>query len=234
MVKWLRSIFNSTGSADDEQLPNVELGDAFSKRRDPEHLPPRNRLERTGDHLRMIPAVFRSEHCLYGLRVALATMSLAVAAFIRQTQTYFGDERVIWALFVIALTMSPTAGASVFALIGRILGTVYAMLVCFAIWFMPDEKTPGIIVFMWFFLSLTSYVFVCKPQFMTYGTVSTIAILVIAGYQLEARKYRSELGGGPPYYPILQFGPRRLLNATIGAATAFSGLYFLSPSQSMV
>lgn len=237
--KWLASIFKTTGlSQDDAQtnpdmhgnLPTVDLGKAYSQKRDPEHLPPSNWAERAGNHLRSVPRFLRSHASQFGLRVALATISIGVTAFIEQTQLWFANERVHWALFVVALSMSPTSGASAFALIGRVLGTAAAMLVCFAIWYIPNQHTAGIIVFMWLAISAASYLFIVTPRYFSYGTVSVIAILVITGYQLEARKYHpQDARGAVTYWPILQFGPRRLLNAMAGAATGFFWTIFPFP-----
>jgi hypothetical protein len=56
----------------------VQLGASFEARKDPEHLPPTNALERFGDRLRGVADFFRSSHAVFGLRTALATVSCAI------------------------------------------------------------------------------------------------------------------------------------------------------------
>lgn len=58
----------------------VYLGMEFEKRKDPEHLPPRNAFEKMGNHLRAIPRFFRHPASVFGFRVACATMSIAIVS----------------------------------------------------------------------------------------------------------------------------------------------------------
>ncbi|KAJ5020443.1 mfs transporter [Bipolaris maydis] len=85
--KWLKSIFQSQDANSDDETTvagfdrnktTVYMGEAFKKKKDPEHLPPANAWERFGD---------RPESS-FGFRAACATMSLAIIAFLRPTQRF--------------------------------------------------------------------------------------------------------------------------------------------------
>jgi hypothetical protein len=70
--------------------------DFLKKRKDPEHLPPRNAGEKIGNAIRTIPQFFRSDESAFGLRVVAATMTLGIVCYLRETQTFFLDNRLLW------------------------------------------------------------------------------------------------------------------------------------------
>ena len=113
---------------------NIYLGGSFKARKNPEHLPPSGLFENSTDLLRQIPALFRSEEANFGFRAAVAVMSIAVLNFIHQTQHFYQDQRVMWALLMIAISMGPQTGQGIFGFLARVLGTVVAMVGSIAIW----------------------------------------------------------------------------------------------------
>jgi len=96
------------------------------RRRDPEHLPPRNLHEKVGSVLRQFYYFIGSEDSSLGLWAACATMTIAILAFLKNTHIFFINQRVVWASVSIAVSMSPTSGFSVFGLFGRVAGSVLA------------------------------------------------------------------------------------------------------------
>ena len=130
MMKW---IFCALGQEDTsaEHTPdtteatnlNVELGEAFRQAKDPEHLPPANAWQRFGNAVRRISAVLGSQESSFGFRVACATMSIGIVAYLEATQTFFIEQRLLWAMIMVSIGMTITAGAGVFGFIGRIAGT---------------------------------------------------------------------------------------------------------------
>ena len=102
---------------------NIEVGDAFKEARDPEHLPPTNLWQRFGDGVRGISRILESQESTFGFRVACATLSIGIVAFLRETQAFFVQQRLVWAMIMVAIGMTVTAGAGVFGFIGRIVGT---------------------------------------------------------------------------------------------------------------
>jgi Flp pilus assembly protein protease CpaA len=55
-------------------------------------------------------------------------MSIAIIAFLKNTQTFFVEQRLVWAMIMVAISMTPTAGQSVFQFMLRIGGTAIAMV----------------------------------------------------------------------------------------------------------
>jgi hypothetical protein len=130
----------------------VRLGSAFYYRKNPDHLPPRNFAESAGDKIRWMGSLFNTKHAAFGVRGACAIMTTGIISFLRQSQDFYFQERFLWSQFAVLLSMSRTAGASTFALLLRFFGTVASMIASYIFWYVVDEKTPGILVFLWLWL----------------------------------------------------------------------------------
>lgn len=137
--------------------PNVELGSAFYHPRDPDHLPPATLIQAVGDQIRRVNSVFRTNHAAYGLRGVCAVMTICIIAFLRDSQDFYFRQRFLWALFAILLSMGRTAGSSTFLLLCRMLGTLASMVASYIIWYIVDEKTPGILVFAWLWFAVIGF-----------------------------------------------------------------------------
>ncbi|KAL1637039.1 hypothetical protein SLS58_009479 [Diplodia intermedia] len=209
----------------------VNMGEAYRRRKDPEHLPPDNFIERLGDRVRRIPRFLRSSESAFGFRVACATMSIAIINFLHATQVFFVRQRLLWAMIMVAISMVPTAGQSIFSFILRIIGTVAAMCASFVIWYIVDEHTPGIIVFYWLFASCGFYIVLKKPRFVIVGMISVVTLTMIIGYELSVKKIGPAVASsnGQPYYEIYKLGPYRLATVTGGLAVAFIWTFFPYP-----
>lgn len=240
LKKWLLSIFREPDVPNDEDhtaadiggnSKSVHLGSAYSQRMDPEHLPPSNVLEKLGNYLRLIPGMLRSPESAFGFRVACATVSLGIASFIHQTQHWFVQQRGLWALIMVSISMNPTAGSSIFSFLLRVVGTTLAMLASWCIWYIPDQHTAGVLVFLWLFVSIGLYIPLKKPQFVIVGMISCVTMTMIIGYQLEVRKVgiSKATSNGQPYYPIYEFAPYRLATVLVGLTAAFIWLIFPYP-----
>jgi hypothetical protein len=238
--KWVHSVFeDQDGNNDDEAAMRgpendetvVFLGEAHKKKKDPEHLPPENAWERFGDFIRGIAAFFRSSHASFGFRVACATMSIAIVGFLHDSQKFFVDQRLVWSLIMVSISMSPTAGQSVWAFFLRALGTVLAMIVSWLTWYIPGQHTAGIIVFLWLFLSMVFYIPLKRPDYMVIGMISTITITLITGYELQVRKLgvAAAESTGQPAYPVYLLGPYRLATVVGGLTVAFIWTFFPYP-----
>lgn len=115
--KWIRdSMSRSQDSYTDQQTgmngegnrtANIYLGDAYNKNRDPEHLPPTTAWEKIGDQLRRIPQALRSPSSMFGLRVALATMCIAIIGYLEDSQQFYTRQRIFWSGIMFAPTHFP-------------------------------------------------------------------------------------------------------------------------------
>ena len=239
LVKWAFSIFKNEDQSMEEQglgdihasATIVSMGSAYSAKKDPEHLPPTNGIEKIGNGIRKIPAFLRSPESAFGLRVAFATMSIGVLAFLHQTQAFFTANRLLWALIMVAISMTPTSGQSIFSFALRILGTIVAMILSFIVYYVPDGHSAGIIVFLWLFASCGFYIVIKFPPFTIIGVLSIVTMVLIIGYELGVRKLgvKEATTNGQKYLPIYELAPYRLATVVGGLAVAFIWTIFPYP-----
>ncbi|KAJ6184858.1 hypothetical protein N7519_006159 [Penicillium mononematosum] len=235
--KWAKSFMTAQDHEDDNmgdihtQNNILQLGEAYKLRKDPEHLPPTTRFEKIGDRIRVIPGFLRSLESSYGFRVACATMTIAIVAFLRDTQTFFTAQRLVWGMIMVNLSMSPTSGQSIFSFVLRILGTFLAMVASLLIWYIPGTKTPGIIVFLFIFVSIAFYIPIKMFRFRAVGIISIITTSMIIGYELQVRRVGEAVAtsNGQPFYPIYLLAPYRLAVVAGGIAVAFIWTFFPYP-----
>ncbi|KAJ5664374.1 hypothetical protein N7507_005105 [Penicillium longicatenatum] len=237
LLKWAKTFLSDPDHEDDHlgdihtQSSSLELGEAYRRRKDPEHLPPSNAFQKVGDKLRVLPRFLRSFESSYGFRVACATMTIAVISFLHPTQHFFTKQRLVWAMIMVNLSMSPTSGQSIFSFVLRIIGTTIAMVVSLLIWYIPDQKTPGIIVFLFIFVSIGFYIPIKLFRFRVVGLISVVTTTMIIGYELSVRKVGKEVAtsNGQAYYPIYELAPYRLAAVSGGIFVAFIWTFFPYP-----
>ena len=132
LYKWVGATFGREDMAkqseyltdmEDSAMQTLYMGAAFGKRIDPEHLPPRNIGEKIGDKIRKIPDFFRSPSSSFAFRVTCASMSIAIINYLHDTQTFFQEQRLLWSMIMIAISMSRLAGQSTFNFALRVIGT---------------------------------------------------------------------------------------------------------------
>lgn len=238
--KWLASIFSTQDSNSDDETTNVGLnragvtihmGDAYRKRKDPDHLPPTNAWQRFGESLRKVAGFLRSSESAFGFRVACATMSIAIVAYLGDTQLWFTRQRVVWAMLMVALGMTPTSGLAMFNFVWRIFGTLVAMLAAWLVWYIPNENTAGILVVLYIFISAGHWVPLKRIDLIIPGLISMVTCVMIIGYELQVRKIGEQVAtsNGQPYYKIIVLGPYRLATVTAGIGVAFFWTYFPYP-----
>lgn len=240
LKKWIASTFKVEDATHDDSATIADidgsntiiaLGSAYQSRKDPEHLPPQNAWQRVGDFIRVLPRFLRSPESAFGFRVACATMSIAIVAYLRDTAKFFVEQRLVWAMIMVAISMNPTAGQSAFSFLLRIVGTTIAMILAFLVWYIPDGKTAGVLVFLWVFVTIGFYVPLKQPRFLIVGLISVVTSTLIVGYELEVRKIgkAAASSNGQPFYPIYLLAPYRLATVVGGLAVAFIWTFFPFP-----
>lgn len=233
LYKWFRSVFGQediseedsfTADLDSGGSEAMYLGVQFANKRDPEHLPPRNAFENLGEKVRLIPKFLRSESSAFALRVVAATMTLGIVCYLEQTQAWFLRNRLLWAMIMIAMSMNRTSGQSLFNFVMRVFGTAVAMVAAYIIWYIVDGKTPGVIIFLWLWITCAFYVVLKMPKFIIVGILSLVTAVLIIGYELQVGKIgvTAATANGQPAYPTYELAPYRL--ATV-AGGLFVALY---------
>jgi len=209
----------------------VYLGSAYQQSRDPEHLPAETTFQRFGDRLRKIPHAFRSRESVFGFRVAIATMCLAIIGLMRGPRDFYMVHRLFWAQTIVSISMSPSAAQSLFGFALRILGTIIAMCSAMIIWYIVKGNFAGVIVFYWFFLLWGFFVILKFPKFSPVGMIYSITNTLIIGYELQAQiagRAKTE-ASGQPFYATNILGPYRLATVCGGLLVAWFWTVFPFP-----
>ena len=128
--KWFMGLFKQEDSGTEHSPDSAEAGStgvhagkSYEAAKDPEHLPPTNAWQRFSTGLRSIGEFLGSPESGFGFRAACATMSIGIIVFLRDTQTFFLDQRLVWAMIMVSIGMTMTAGSGIFGFLGRIAGT---------------------------------------------------------------------------------------------------------------
>ncbi|OHW97327.1 MFS transporter protein [Colletotrichum incanum] len=238
LKKWFKGIC-STEDASPEQTPDIAemganvvyAGDGYNKKKDPEHLPAHTAWQHFGNYVRRFSGFVGSGESLFGFRVAIATMTIGIIAFLQSTQTFFNEQRLVWAMIMIAIGMTITAGQSIFGFVCRVGGTCVAVVFSYIIWYIVVERTAGVIVFLWLFIFVEQYFVLKYPRFMPVWLITIITQVLIIGYELQVQKIGEAAAAatGQPYYPTYLLAPYRLACVAAGCAVAFIWTIFPAP-----
>lgn len=237
IYKWIKSTVGRedlsqedayTRNMDPVGSSSVYLGQAFMKRSDPEHLPPRNSAEKIGNFVARVPQFLRSDASLFGVRVVAAVFTIGVICYLSDSQEFFLQQRLLWAMIMVAISMSTTAGQSLWNFCLRIAGTVVAMIAAYIIWYIVDGKTPGVIVFLWLWIFLAYYFVLKFPKLAIVAILGLVTAILIIGYELQVKVIGVEVAtsNGQPAYPTYELAPYRLATVVGGI---FVALYVLQP-----
>ncbi|KAK7424058.1 hypothetical protein QQX98_000668 [Neonectria punicea] len=195
------------------------------------HLKPANFLERSSKWFRFISHLIGSDLSMFGLRVAAASLSIGIVAFLHQTHDFFIHQRGVWATIVVVIGMSPTSGQSFFGFFARIMATVVSVALSLIAWYIVVGKTPGVIIFLYLANVVEFYTYVKKPQLFGPSIIAIVTLNIIIAYELQVKKLGIEVAesNGQPYYPIYQFGPYKLAAVAVGCAVSFFWTIFPYP-----
>jgi len=130
LKKWLFNLWKDEDGGTEHTPDLTESGGAgiysgqsFEPAKDPEHLPPTNLWQRSGNWFRSVGGILGSVESAFGFRVACATLSIGIVAYLGNTRTFFLEQRLVWAMIMVSIGMTITAGSGVFGFLGRIAGT---------------------------------------------------------------------------------------------------------------
>ncbi|KAJ5216746.1 uncharacterized protein N7469_011611 [Penicillium citrinum] len=235
--QWLSLSHSRSGQTSSESRQsslnpaNIHHTDLQTRYPDPEHLPPANIWEKGSAVLRKIAHALKSDQSTFGFRVAAASFSVGILAYLHQTQDFFIRQRCIWAMIVIVIGMNPTSGQTMFGFVARILATVVSLVLSLIVWYIVDGKTAGVIVFLYLANVFEYYFYVKVPQYFGASVISIVTLNVIIGYELQVRQLgiQQAESNGQPYYPIYLFGPYKLAAVAAGCAISFFWVIFPYP-----
>jgi hypothetical protein len=209
----------------------ASLGESTLFQRDSDQFPAESVLQNIGEKLRAFPRWLRSRESAFGFRVACATMTVAIVAFLQDTQEFFIRQRLIWAIIVINLSMSPTVGQSLSNFVLRVVGTAAAVALTILIWYIGGQTAAGTITVLFFFFCGDFYIQIEFPQYRLIALVCILTTTLILGYELQVHRIGEEIAisNGQPYYPIYILAPYRLATISAGIFVAFFWTIFPYP-----
>lgn len=88
-------------------------------------------------------------------------------------------------MIVIVIGMNPTSGQSMFGFVARIVATAVSLVLSLVVWYIVDQKTPGVIVFLYLANVFEYYFYVNVPQYFGPSIISIVTLNVIVGYELQ-------------------------------------------------
>ncbi|CZR54877.1 uncharacterized protein PAC_04761 [Phialocephala subalpina] len=208
----------------------VYLHDALQADKDAEHLPPATGWEKMTDKLRVIPHFIGSNESTFGFRVATATMCIMIVAFLRNSQKFFIEQRLLWGSIMVAISMSQTAGSGAYGQFLRFSGTALAMVASYIDWYIVDEHTAGIIVFLGITMFLYHYPMIRWQSDPVVPMIGMVTVVLIVGYELQVKQIGIPLStsNGQVYHPLYELAPYRLAAVLGGVGVAFFFTYFPS------
>lgn len=237
MKKWLWAMLSREDNNLDYQSystrsgsPTVHLHDALQVEKDTEHLPPETFLEKATDKLRIIPRFFGSRESAFGFRVATGTLAIAIVCYLRNSQQFFIEQRLIWGSIMVTISMTQTAGSGVYGQFLRFSGTVVATVASYIIWYIVDQHPAGIIVFTGISMFLYHYPLIKYPNNAVIPMIGMVTIMLVVGYELQVQQIGilQSVSNGQAYHPLYELAPYRLATVVAGVGVAFFFTYFPS------
>ncbi|KAJ1337392.1 putative ER transporter, 6TM [Microdochium nivale] len=237
MKQWITGVLENKDRSQDQNadlfdpgLAVVYTGTGFSKR-DPEHRPATTAWQKFGNMLRAFSKILSSEESGFGLRVACATMTIGIVAFLESSHVFFQQQRLVWAMIMVALAMTQTSGQSIHGFLCRVGGTVIAMVLSIVNFYIVNGHTPGVFVFLFLFLAIEFLFFFKYPALIQASIICIVTHVMIIGYELQTQKLGLAVSErtGQPWYPIYELAPYRLATVAGGCFVAFLWTIFPAP-----
>lgn len=126
-------------------------------------------------------------------------------------------------MIMIAISMGRLSGQSTYNFILRVGGTAIAMIGAYIIWYIVDGRTPGVIVFLWLWMTCAYYIVLKVPKYVIIGILSIVTSVLIVGYELQVRVLgiAASEASGQPAYPTYLLAPYRLATVAGGLFVAW-------------
>lgn len=208
----------------------IYLNDVIQTGTDPEHLLPKNTWEKIGDNFRRGYHFFGSPESVFGFRVAVATMTVSLVAFLRNSQHFYIQQRLIWGSIMIAISMASTVGSAMYGQSMRLLATFIGMVLSYIDWYIVDQQPAGVLVFVGITMFLSHYPLIRFPAHAVPPIVEMVTVMLIVGYALQVKKVGVIVSESneQEYHALYVLSPYRLATVVGGIGVAFIFTYFPS------
>ncbi|KAL6250321.1 hypothetical protein RBB50_002622 [Rhinocladiella similis] len=238
LAEWFWKMFTLPGRANSDLIadPAIEVDDhnilnTALYGRDPLHLRPESWLGRIGEHIRSIPHVLRSQHSLFGLRAACASMTIGIIAYIEASRKFYVEQRCLWAIVMTAFAMINSTGHTTFSFAFRILASLIGTAGSYCIWYMADGEPAAVTVLMFLFMAGSFYCFTVNSKYALLALVSAVTPIISVGYELNVHKLGEDYlkTFTTPGFPLYQIAAYRLANVVAGLLAAYIWTIFPFP-----
>ncbi|KAJ5973853.1 hypothetical protein N7481_011063 [Penicillium waksmanii] len=208
----------------------IYLNDVIQTGTDPEHLLPKSTWEKIGDNFRRGYHFFGSPESVFGFRVAVATMTVSLVAFLRNSQHFYIQQRLIWGSIMIAISMASTVGSAMYGQSMRLLATFIGMVLSYIDWYIVDQQPAGVLVFVGITMFLSHYPLIRFPAHAVPPIVEMVTVMLIVGYALQVKKVGVTVSESneQEYHALYVLSPYRLATVVGGIGVAFIFTYFPS------
>lgn len=112
-------------------------------RRDPDALPPSTASEHVMSWLYTLLMGLTGGNMLFALKAATLTVLLCIPSFLKHTAHFAYEERFVWGIFMGQLTLARFRGDTTFALVARVLSTLFGGLTGMVIWYVAAQTGIG-------------------------------------------------------------------------------------------
>ncbi|KAJ7632836.1 hypothetical protein FB45DRAFT_744966 [Roridomyces roridus] len=241
---WTPKFFNWSSSSefvDDEEDPETiqgvppavdELDLGATGQRDPDALPPRNRLEWAMRKVYIAFSSLSSGNTLFAIKAALLTVILCLPSFLKSSATFAYENRFVWGIIMGQVTLSRFRGDTVFGLSSRVLSTFFGGLLGMVLWYMSAGSGSGSPY------GLAAVCAVCFPLFF-YGRlywpgppmrviIFFVTTCLVIGYSYQDQNIKSP--GNPGFGWEVAW--RRFILVTAGVVAA--GIFSLLPPSTTI
>ncbi|KAF8901456.1 hypothetical protein CPB84DRAFT_1815176 [Gymnopilus junonius] len=121
--------------------PDVDLG--IPKRRDPDHLPPRNLFETVMTVVFSFVLSLGTGNALFALKGGFLSVALSLPSLIKYTAQFAYVNRFVWGIFMGQMALARFQGDTYFALWARAVSTFFGAIVGTVIWYIACGSGSG-------------------------------------------------------------------------------------------
>lgn len=119
-------------------------------------------------------SLFKTQKMRYAIKATVATILLAMPAFLESTQDFFRTYRMEWALITLMVVMQPTTGGTNLVAIYRIFSTILGCYVAMAFYMLFPANMYVLPVLTWLF-SIPNFYLILNHKHGKFGQFTLLA-----------------------------------------------------------
>lgn len=181
--------FEEDGENHREEEWYEEQGLGGASPRDPDSMEPTTLLQQWGTTAHIWVERLFSGNLLFAVKVATLSGLLSLPFYFRSTAGFCQREKALWTLFMAQLTFSRHRGEVLYALVSRLLCTVFGGIVAMLVWYIASgsgRANPFAFMAVWAVATIPIFIFrLHQPYSPPIAMISSITIAVVVGYSYK-------------------------------------------------